>query len=290
MIRECQFLNNTGRILGLWLVVSTGCFFSEKDWLIVDCSVMQTPNSAQNPLFTLLSLIVALAYIELKLVIHRSVDIDSETEWDLIIPSTSIYNLFFLYVFSFAFKNPTSPPNFGCFSSGSQPTQVMDAFRDRGARYTAILRQINTKVERTLEFSIPEKGLNHGETMGTPPWLEGFSNSFLMELGPGNRELRAQCELPSEVAWRNKFPASLVRECARNDDNSGFGWWNIIASPNSDVNQPMHDICISWNLLEYSYRCQIWFCLPSVGVTQFHLSYIFLDDYTDRQAWLLVHI
>ena len=76
-----------------------------------------------------------------------------------IIPSTSIYNMFFLCVFSVAFKNPTSPPNFVCFSSGSQPAQVMDAFRDRGARYTAILRQINTKVERTLEFSLIFHGL-----------------------------------------------------------------------------------------------------------------------------------
>ena len=55
-------------------------FFSEKYWLIVDCSVMQTPNSAQNPFFTLLGLIVGLACIELELMIHRSVDINSETE------------------------------------------------------------------------------------------------------------------------------------------------------------------------------------------------------------------
>ena len=64
----------------------------------------------------------------------------------------------------------------------------------------------------------------------------------LMEFGPGRRDLREQIGLPSEAAWLKKCFSQFSKGIRQEWWQFEFGWWDIIASPYSDVNQPMYDI------------------------------------------------
>ena len=110
-----------------------------------------------------------------------------------------------------------------------------------------------------------------------------------MEFGPGRRDLREQIGLPSEAAWLWKCFSQFSTGIRQEWWQFEFGWWDIIASPYSDVNQPMYDIwsiyvChgICWNIP----RCQIWFVYLWWGWLKFIFHVYFLMIIPTGRAWL----